>query len=144
MGYDAYAVAVIGIRHAPGVIKSKLFQEVTQRACGHEMAEGMKHCPECGAPRTTTFPMPIPEYDADDDPKLCGYELVHRGEGYYDDPEFIAFWSSDCVQARETVSESVQDFAFHDIEVKMRAKLAPLGLWEEGNFGLHVFMYESC
>lgn len=28
--------------------------------------------------------------------------------------------------------------------VNMKAKLAPLGLWDSGDFGLHVFLHESC
>jgi hypothetical protein len=32
---------------------------------------------------TFTDPMPIPEFDSDDDEEtLCGYELVNRGEGF--------------------------------------------------------------
>ena len=146
MGYSAYAVAVIGIRYAPGVIKAKLLKKEKKRTCEHPLKGDVKFCPECGAPAYTTFPVPIDEYvdgEGDGD-TLCGYKLVDRGEGYYDDPEFIAFWSSDCVRARDTVSEAVQDFAFHDIEVKMRAKLGPLGLFNEKTFGLHVFTYESC
>lgn len=146
MGYDAYAVAVIGVKHAPGVIKSKLFQEVTRRVCDHPMEEGMKHCPECGAPRTTTFPVPISEYvdEEGDGDTLCGYALEYRSSED-DDPEFIAWWSSGHVRRLETTSlGSRENMDFSQAREEMCAKLEPLGLWNEHTFGLHVFLYESC
>jgi len=146
MGYDAYAVAVIGVKHPSGVIRSKLFKEVTKRACSHKIGKDMKHCPECGAPAFKTVKKSIDQYmdgEGDGD-TLCGYELVHRGEGYYDDPEFIAFWASDCVRARTTKFHSLGNLDQEEIWNEMQAKLEPLGLWNGSTFGLHVFLYESC
>lgn len=147
MGYDARAVAVIGVRHPPGFIKSKLFQDVTRRVCSHDFPEDHKYCPECGAPRTITFPMPIKELvdGGGDGDTLCGYELVNRGEGYYDDPEFIAYWTSNQVGRRETVSLKECDYLdLNDLRIKMYEKLGPLGQYNDDTFGIHVFLHESC
>lgn len=145
MGYDAYACAVIGVRHDPGFINKKVLVDETRRVCGHPIEEGMKHCPECGAPAFTTYPVPIPEYSPDsDDPTLCGFELVNRGEGYYDDPEFIAYWWSGQVSPRTTSFDRIDDAEWSAVKAAMKAKLEPLGLWDEATFGLHVFLVETC
>lgn len=146
MGYDAYAVAVLGVRHDPGVIRSKLFRERTVRACSHEMDESKKFCPECGAPTFKTVKEPIEGYEdgEGDGDKLHGYELVNRGEGYYDDPEFIAYWVSGLIRARDTRTRFLGDFDQEEVWSNMQAVLEPLGLWDPQAFGLHVFLYESC
>jgi len=145
MGYDASAVAVIGIRHDPGVIKAKLYQKSIGRACGHPINEGQKFCPECGAPATKEFTDVIDAYDEENE-VLCGYKLVHRGEGHYDDPEFIAYWTSGQVDRNtvRSITSTLWGTSWSDVREEMKAKLEPLGLYDERGFGLHVFLYESC
>jgi len=146
MGYDACAVAVIGVKCSPGVIKSALFKLGQERGCKHELPDGMNFCPECGAASYVTVSNAIDEYEdgEGDGDKLYGYELVHRGEGYYDDPEYIAYVTSGCVSARQSKSINLGELNLIDIEIEMKEKLEPLGLWDRKRFGLHVLLYESC
>jgi hypothetical protein len=146
MGYDAYAVAVIGVRLPPGAIKDKLFVPDKEPGCAHLLQADEKFCPECGAAAYIDVTKAIKEYEdgEGDGDKLCGYELVGRGEGCYNDPEFIAFWSSDCVRPGSTEFHSLGDFDLEDVYGQMQEKLEPLGLWNPEGFGLHVFLYESC
>ena len=145
MGYSASAVAVIGIRHQPGVIKAKLFRNVQRRACRHTIYPNQKFCPQCGKPATKETQVSIKEYD-DENETLCGYKLVGRGEGYYDDPEFIAFWTSFQVDRNNVRSLTTQLWgtSWSDVREEMKQKLSPLGLYDERGFGLHVFLHESC
>lgn len=149
MGYSAYGVGILGVRHAPGVIKAGIVEK--DDGCSHAslLPSEMKFCPECGKPREKRITVFIDQYEADEggDDKLCGYVLVNRGEGFYDNPEFIAYRMTGRIASGDTASMEVPVHpAKHwgDIKAEMRRKLEPLGLWDEEGFGFHVFTYESC
>lgn len=146
MGYDAHAVGVVGICLSPGVIKDRLYTEEKVRGCEHLIYGEPKFCPECGKERLKTVHKAIPEYDEDcDEPTLCGYRLVHRGEGHYDDPEFIAYHWTELLGRRQVKTILMDTLErLPAIREEMQAKLAPLGLFDDNAFGVHVFLYESC
>lgn len=151
MGYSAYGVGVLGVRHAPGVIKANIVEEVEDIGCSHAslLPSEMKFCPECGKPRKKKRTAYIDQFELDDegDDKLCGYVLVNRGEGFYANPEFIAYWTTGRMASGDTASMEVPASPSENwgiVKNEMRRKLEPLGLWDEAGFGFHVFTYESC
>jgi hypothetical protein len=142
MGYDAYAVAVIGVRHDPGEIKSVLYHESRVRGCDHELSQVTAFCATCGKPAYVAVREPLHCYDEDAE-TLWGYKLINRGEGYYDDPEFIAYWSSGLIRPRNIRSKNLWSVDLAKAAEEMKVKLGPLVLWNS-SFGLHVFLHESC
>ena len=144
MGYDASAVGVVGIRLKPGVIKAKLYTEEQVPGCGHIINEDVKFCPECGKEALKTVYKAIDGYD-EEERELFGYKLVDRGEGYYDDPEFIAYYWTAHLGPRDirTFPMRMMD-NMSAIQEEMQAKLHPLGLYDKKAFGIHVFLNESC
>ena len=86
---------------------------------------------------------PLHFYDEDEE-TLWGYKLVNRGVGYYDDPEFIAYWTSGPVKPRNIRSKNLWSMDMDNVAEEMKVKLGPLILWNNSAFGLHVFLHESC
>lgn len=141
MGYDAYAVALIGVRVDPVVLHATIHKLVAKRGCKHSIREDEKFCSECGTKAYVPENITIKEYGWDDDGEtLCGYPLVKIS---MDALEFIAY-KSFRVGARNRRHISIDDLDLVKIKFEMQAKLEPLELFHEEAFGLHVFLDESC
>lgn len=140
-----YAVGVVGIRHPPGVIRDKLYVEAHVRGCSHPIENTTKFCPECGAAAYENAQCPIDAYSVENN-RLFNYTLVHRGAGFYANPEYIAHWCSGLIPSGESgflPMCRLREMDFFHIKNTMQTRLEPLNLFNKDTFGLHVFLYES-
>jgi hypothetical protein len=143
MGYDAYAVALIGVRVDPDKLEQALYTVTTngEPGCQHKVDKFDKFCPVCGKPTRQTIRTPIEGYDEENE-TLFGYSLL--GNGACQKKRFIA-----AGYCRAGAQDKFGDcFAgminLSDIQDKMKMQLEPLGLFNEKSFGIHVFLDESC
>jgi hypothetical protein len=137
MGFDYDARAVIGA----AVPAARLFETARARCCQHPEPAG-KFCPECGKPAWKDERRPVAAYQVDDETgewSLAGLPVVRSG---LDDAsvyvgaatELATSWNGD-VSKVLPLSESVEA-----IRARVRGALEPLGLWDEGRFGLWALL----
>ena len=147
MSTDYFANAVIGVE----VDVDKVFIRRKYRCCDclNEIGDNDNFCPNCGKKAWQFINGSIEEYEDNADsigfepPTLCGFRVVQRW-GYKDNPD------SQSVIQMFVVGAGVKHHANYGkdpnmlplekdiatIKAELKAKLEPLGLWEESKFGL--------
>jgi hypothetical protein len=126
MGYDASAVVIAGIP----LFKADLYVEKELLNCIHEFTSPC--CPECGAKRGTHTEKICLAGDDDFEVFFRPFDMTYTD---MDCNEFILGVRSSNVDTYHKV-RPLQIPDPEVVKVKLRAKLEPLGLWDEKKFNL--------
>ena len=143
MGYDATAIAFIGVQVDPAKLEEALYRVERVRSCDHGVAqypgaENVQFCSVCGEPLFKEEKVAVAGFDEENE-ILYGFKLMSRiGSDY----EFIVMASA-AANANEVgrMPDALVDLRY--ARGAMRAKLEPMGLFDEEKFGLQVFLHES-
>jgi hypothetical protein len=135
MGASFYAQTVIGMR----VKNDQLYKERERQGCRCYFRGHGGFCSSCGAAMTVGEDVPVEGYDPTSE-KLLTFDVVKHS--YSDD----AFITSVCVEVRTegTEGKMIVPPPWNWIKQNMKEKLEPLGLWDEGSFGLWCIGHISC
>lgn len=155
MGLDVHSAAVIGLRIPLDVLKETYVKKHSE----HEVPEGAKFCPECGAEAEISAQRPVPFYDGgwegecisgEEDGARWEYKLLIPQASFYD-PEIGAFVICDYVETTSNRSGGVNGAytgggvytgagagraiaALCDLTFERHMK--SIGLWDPDQFGL--------
>lgn len=132
MGVDYTAKAVIGLR----VFKDELYKQQTVKTFAHHYEEDtdVRFCPKTGRPLFALKNVPIPEYQEDE--SLAGF-AVHT-LGYCGEADYILVGHG--IES-DGEPDMIDIEGINEMRVDMKAKLEPLGLWDEEEFGLWAGLY---
>jgi hypothetical protein len=140
MGYDATAYAILGLWVHPDALQDYLYTRKTVRACKHATDEKAKFCATCGKPIWKEVSVANQGFD-EDDQKLHGFKLLDHGEGAkseYVAVRYIKHGGYDNNGGMFTIDEINKGYE------SIKSKFEGTTIWHEGNFGVHVMLYESC
>ena len=141
MGYDATAIAFIGVQVDSEKLESALYIPGQRRTCNHDVSGftgDLKFCPECGEPFFKVAREHVAGFDAESE-TLHGFKLMARCGNDY---EFIVLVSA-AANTREVKSMPDALVNLDFAREQMESALGPMGLFDEELFGLHVFLLES-
>jgi len=140
MGYDADAVVIVGLRYKRGFLRDALYTEDSVRGCEHPLSVGSKFCPECGVPTFKTQFTPIAGFDEGND-TLYGFDLIDSESG--SDFDFVV-----CEQITASSNDKPKKIfaaGFMDaFQAELLNKFDSTALLAAGDFGVFLYLYESC
>jgi hypothetical protein len=133
MGVDYTAYAVVGCEVPVG----KLYRKVLRRGCKHDVPEGARFCPVCGAQVVI------------DDEDLVYEECIGKFRIWWGTDRMVAVvgigvsaYDSDWL-SRMPIEESQTATTMEMLYDELRATLLPLGLWDAERFGLYAILHCS-
>lgn len=141
MSTEYNAAAIVGCK----IDKSKVFFTEEVRSCKHPIPmENAKFCPECGKNVFLKHNRAIPQYDWDEESTsgfstICGFTVFN-----YECNDFLIvagkFTKTDFYSEEP---EMLDISTINDVLLKLKLALEPCGLWDEKQFGIHVFQWCS-
>jgi hypothetical protein len=133
MGVDYTAYAVVGCE----VPVEKLYRKVLCRGCKHDVPEGARFCPVCGAQAVI------------EDDELVYEECIGEFRIWWGTDQRVAVvgigvsaYDSDWL-SRMPIEESQTATTMEMLYDELRATLLPLGLWDAERFGLYAILHCS-